>query len=358
MKKKLLLGGLVLALGLAGAAFLFWNSTTRPLYQPGMVRAGKNLSAPLDPPPQSGEAGFWEMGDGVRLHHFSAGQGRPVLIIHGGPGYPYTRAWTGLDPLTAAYEFIYYDQRGSGQSTRPIDRFESGNYYENLTRLDRALGLGTQLADIERIRRILGQEKLILIGHSFGGFLASLYAAEFPEHVEALVLVAPAEVLVMPSVSGGLFAQVRARLPEAMLPDYDDWQKRYLDYGSIFSRSEDELIALNEAFGRYYAAVHPGALEPQGRSGGWMVHALFFSMGMRHDYRPALKEVTAPVLVLHGAGDLQPESASRLYAESFATARFEVIEGATHFAFEEQPERFAEIVGEFLERVSSRGSGD
>ncbi len=53
--------------------------------------------------------------------------------------------------------------------------------------LEQTLGISAQVADIERIRRILGEEKLIMVGHSFGGFLASLYAAEFPEHVARMV---------------------------------------------------------------------------------------------------------------------------------------------------------------------------
>jgi pimeloyl-ACP methyl ester carboxylesterase len=72
-------------------------------------------------------------------------------------------------------------------------------------------------------------------------------------------------------------------------------------------------------------------------------------MGQRHDYRPALKNVTAPVLVIHGADDLQSESASRMYAEAFPNAEFAVIENASHFSFEEQPDQFASIVQSFLE---------
>ncbi len=276
-------------------------------------------------------------------------EGRNVLVIHGGPGYPYTAPWTGFEPLTQSYRFQYYDQRGCGQSTRPIDEFSSQNYYENLTTLDKTLGLGAQIADVERIRQILGEEKLILVGHSFGGFLASLYAAEFPEHVQALILVAPAETLVMPPPSGGLFEQVRKRLPEDMRADYDAYLKRYLDFQSIFSQSEADLTALNEEFARYYQSAVPTAVvSSEGKAGGWMVQALYFSMGQRHDYRAALKAVTAPVLVIHGTNDLQPETASRMYVEAFPNARFEVIENATHFPFEEQPEEFGAIVGEFL----------
>ncbi len=350
MKKTLLIVGAILLALIGGAAAFFWYSMNQPLYKPGMVRAGENLRAPLAPPTQSDDADFWNVEADVKLFHFSAGQGRNVLVIHGGPGLPYTQPWAGLEPLTNSYKFAYYDQRGCGQSTRPIDRFESNNYYENLTTLDRALGLGAQIADIERVRQILGEEKLILIGHSFGGFLASLYAAEFPDNVEALILVAPADLLVMPPADGDLFEQVRQRLPEEMRSDYDAYLKEYLDFGDIFSKSETDLMALNAEFGQYYAAAAPLPQIGQGQIGGWMVQAMYFSMGQQHDYRAALKNVTAPVLVIHGADDLQPEGASRAYVEAFPNAQFRVIDNAAHFPFLTQSEAFASAVEEFLSK--------
>jgi proline iminopeptidase len=74
-------------------------------------------------------------------------------------------------------------------------------------------------------------------------------------------------------------------------------------------------------------------------------------MGQRHDYRPALAQVEVPVLVIHGADDLQSEAASRMYAEAFPDSEFVVIQKASHFSFEEQPEQFAQIVADFLNRV-------
>jgi proline iminopeptidase len=72
-------------------------------------------------------------------------------------------------------------------------------------------------------------------------------------------------------------------------------------------------------------------------------------MGQRHDYRAALQDVTAPVLVIHGANDLQSEAASRMYSDAFPNSQFVIIENATHFSFEEQPQEFASIVKDFLE---------
>jgi proline iminopeptidase len=357
MRKVILIAASVLILIFIVGGATFWFMMQQPLYEPGMVRAAKNLRAPLVPPAQTSDKDFWMVESDIKLYHFSDGTGANVLVVHGGPGYPFTQPLPGLKPLTGQYTFHYYDQRGSGKSSRPIATFSSSNYYENMQTLDKTLGLGAQIADIERIRQILGEERLVIIGHSFGGFLASLYAAEFPEHVKALVLVAPAETLVMPPESGGLFEQVKPLLPQEMRADYDAYLKRYLDYGAIFGKSETDLAALNAEFERYYtvAARQKGYAVPvesqPSAGGGWMVHAMYMSMGLRHDYRSALEPVQAPVLVIHGENDLQPEKASRMYAEAFPNAQFQVIKNAGHFSFSDQPDAFARVVGEFLSRV-------
>ena len=261
---------------------------------------------------------------------------------------PPTSPWPGLSALTEQYAFHYYHQRGCGRSTRPIDHLPSENPYQAMRTLDRTLGLGAQIADIERIRRILDDETLILIGHSFGGFLAALYAAEFPERVEKLILIAPASVLVMPQTGGDLFEAVRKRLPEEMLGGYDAFLAEYFDFGGLFAKSEAELAALNAEFGRYYAAVAEVPVQEQGEPGGWMVSAMYVSMGKRHDYRKALRSVQAPTLVIHGEDDLQSESASRAYADLLPNAQFVVIEDVGHFSFYEQPGIFSEVVAAFL----------
>ena len=200
---------------------------------------GNELRGPLEPPKQAGENSYWQVEDDIRLFFTTQGEGRPVLVVHGGPGYPVHGPLEGLEALTKTHKLFYYDQhRGCGRSTRPFDRFSS-NFYANMKDLERTLGIGAQVADIERIRRILGQEKLILMGYSFGGFLAAIYAAEFPECVEAMVLVAPAGVLLMPDEEDGLLGEIRERLPRAMQAEYDEFLKTYLDFGSVFFEIRD-----------------------------------------------------------------------------------------------------------------------
>jgi proline iminopeptidase len=320
----------------AVGGYFAWQGFTGPMYQPGMIRAEKNLGAPLDPPAQPGEAGVWLVEPDIRLHYFASGEGNPVLVIHGGPGNPSVNPWSGLEARKAGHRFYYYDQRGCGESTRPFDRFTSQNYYGNMQTLNKTLGLGAQIADIERIRRILGAEKITLVGHSFGGFIAALYATEFPERVEKLVLVSPADMLVMPQEKGGLFPLIRERLPEAEQAGYDAFLKEYLGFGDIFSKSEADLVALNRRFGEYFLRVYPGNPKiEQGKTGGWMVWGIYLSLGQHHDYRAAMKSSSFPVLILHGADDLQSEETTRRYLGIYPNAEFAVLPGAAHFSFEE-----------------------
>lgn len=352
MNKRILIALLVIIVMIAAVGGYFWYAMGAPMYKPGMVRKEMESSSSATSPHAEG-SGFWEVEPGIRLYHFSQGEGRNVLVVHGGPGMPFRQPLSGLATLSGTYRFQYYDQRGCGDSIRPFDRFSSPNTYENMQTLEKSLGLGAQIADIERIRRILGEEKLILVGHSWGGFQAALYAAEFPEHVEALVLVSPATMLVMPQEDSELFGSVRAQLPEDQLAEYDAFLESYFDFNGLFQKSEADLVAMQEQFGSYYTSVIKTNLPEieQGQPGGWMVWAQYLSMGQRHDYRPALEKVDAPVLVLHGAEDLQSETASRMYADLFPRAEFSVIPSAGHFSFEEQPELFGELVGDFLARM-------
>jgi proline iminopeptidase len=320
----------------------------QPLYQLGQL-ADKNIAAPAQPD----NSNYWKMEEDIELYHFSHGEGPSILMLHGGPGMPFQNSLTGLNLLSDQYRIHYYDQRGSGRSSKPFDRFESKNFYQNMLQLDAKLGLSAHLEDIERIRQILGEEQLILLGHSFGGFLAALYAAEFPDHVKALILTSPAEVLVMPPPGGGLYESIGDHLPDDMKGDFNAYMEDYMDFKNIFQKSETELAELNDALGPYYEAAYksknpdvPQVNYPE--ASGWGTMGPFFSMGRKYDLRPDMEKVNAPVLVIHGANDLQTEEGSRLYVDAFPNATFKVIEGAGHFAFVEQAEVFAEAVKTFL----------
>ena len=349
MPKKLLLA--LILLGIIGLiAYFLYRAFTGPIYSPGDLTIKDKYRHVLEASSQSDRPNFFELNDDISLHYFTQGEGEPALVIHGGPGIPYTKSWSGLDSLADQYQFYYYDQRGCGKSSRPFDKFESSNFYQNMKALDENLGLPAQIGDIEQIRRKLRQEKITLIGHSFGGFLACLYAIEFPEHVKSLILVTPAEVLKIPSDSDGLYGIIEKNLPKESLPAYKAYLKQVFDFKNVFKKSEAELVAQNKEFIKYYnLATNNSIGDVDPPLGGWVQNACFLSMGQQHDYSKALSKIEVPVLVLYGKEDLIPLSSLDLYLEYLPQASLKEIPNATHFPFEEQPELFGNIVAEFLE---------
>lgn len=322
-----------------------------PLYQPGDVRAGKDVLEPLTPAGASDSR--WLVAPEIELHHFEQGSGTPILIVHGGPGCPPTKLWRAGTLIAGSYRLIYYHQRGCGLSSRPIQSFCCPDMPGNMRKLHQTLGLPAQVADIERIRRTLGIEKLNLLGHSFGADIATLYAAEFPEHVRALVLVAPANMAVFPSKDAGLFERVRQRLPEEMKREYGAYLGEYFDFRRAFQRTDAESSAFFGRFGKFYGAA-TGCTIPQSSdagAAGFVPLAAFCSMGQHHDYSAAYKSVMVPTLVIHGGNDLQPESVSRDFAAYFTNGHFARVEGAGHFVFDDRPEEFAAEIRRFFDSL-------
>ncbi len=348
------IGGLVVVIAIA-AVYMFWQMG-QPLYKFGSVRTSENLRGPLEPPEQT-DPSVWLVESDISLHFDVSGEGRPVVIVHGGPGVPYPNAWKGLKSLEAQYAFYYYHQRGAGSSTRPIDRFESKNYPKNMTQLEQTLGIGAQIADIERIRRILKEEKLLLIGHSFGGFIAALYAAEFPEQVEKLILVAPAGMLTPPRKENNIFDAVRTRIPVQEQPKYDSLVKEYFNFGDIFSKSDSDLVDLHTQIGHYLLkgmGYDASLMDASPTPGGWSSFAVYFSIGKSPDFRDAVANITAPTLILHGDDDDISLNGSQQYEEFVPDAKFISIScsDATtfsgHFIFHDCPDQFAAAVRKFL----------
>lgn len=339
----------IIALGV-GAYYFYLNMA---FYKPGQLAEGI-----IEAPDQTGvAAGFWKMEAGIELAYFTQGQGEtPVLFIHGGPGFPPLEAWSAFDELGEQYTFYYYHQRGCGDSTRPVDTFSDQNTWTNMKELDQKLGLGEQITDIEKIRQILKQDKLNIIGHSFGGYLASLYAVEFPEHVDKMILVAPAGVLRMPNKSAdNLFTIMEDTLKGSDQEAFKEWQERYFNFDDIFTKSDQELAELNYEYVNFYEKVlleegltlPDSAKLPVEKTGGWMVQGMYISPGMKYDFRSSLKEVQVPVLVMVGENDFAG-SASVEYADLFPKGELKTITGASHFPHEETPEEFRQIVADYL----------
>jgi pimeloyl-ACP methyl ester carboxylesterase len=114
--------------------------------------------------------------DGTRLHFVMKGAGPPVVLIHGNPGS--AQDWTRVfGPLAAHHKAIAFDRPGHGLSQRPK--------HEDVT-------VEVQARLLHDALKQLHVERPIVVGHSWGGALALVYAITYPKEVAGVVLVAPA----------------------------------------------------------------------------------------------------------------------------------------------------------------------
>ena len=126
------------------------------------------------------ESGLLDVGDGHRVYWECCGNpnGRPALLLHGGPGSCCSANQRRFfDPKR--YRIVLFDQRGCGRS-RPLASTPDADLSSNTT--------GHLIADIELLREHQGIRKWTILGLSWGSTLGLAYAQAYPHHVDALVL--------------------------------------------------------------------------------------------------------------------------------------------------------------------------
>jgi pimeloyl-ACP methyl ester carboxylesterase len=299
---------------------------------------------PLDglvPPQQLADpdSKFMEV-DGLKFHYKEAGEGRPAMILlHGFSSS--TFSWRNVaGPLAELGTIISYDRPSSGLTERPLaghPRMEGGaawtgvNPYSPLAQASQVVELMDQLS----------LDKAILIGNSAGGTVATLTALEYPERVEALVLVSPAIYN-----GGGAPAWIRPLLRTPQLQRIGPLSGRFL------ASSGDRLLTL--------AWHDPSRVTPDVLEGyrkvtqveGWdkgLWELTKASQYMNLDAR--LSGVTQPTLVITGDDDrIVPTADSVRLASELPDAELVVIPQCGHTAQEECPEPWLDAVTEFVER--------
>ena len=121
------------------------------------------------------DSGFLKVGDIHEIYYEQSGnpQGKPIFFLHGGPGggtSPAQRRY--YDPKK--FRIVLHDQRGAGKS-RPFAEIRENTTWD-------------LVEDIERLRKHLKVDKMILLGGSWGSTLALAYAEKYPERVTGLIL--------------------------------------------------------------------------------------------------------------------------------------------------------------------------
>ena len=259
-----------------------------------------------------------------RLHYVTAGQGDPVVLLHGWPQTWYQ--WRKIIPaLAERYTVIAPDMRGLGDSSKPVTGYDKR----------------TVADDIYKLVRQLGCERIFLVGHDWGGPVAYAYACAHPNDVRRLVILdvvipgAGLEQIPQMSRRGGLwhisFHGVRD-LPEALITGreriYLFWFYRIAAYNPT-AISEEDI----DEYVRCYSA--PGGLRA-----GFEYYRAFWD-DVDHNKENAKTKLKMPVLALGGERSFGARTLSSMQALA-EDVWGGVVDRCGHWIAEEHPDYLIE----------------
>jgi len=269
--------------------------------------------------------------DGVKLYCRTVGEGEQTLIV---PLATYHA--DRFDPLARSRRLILYDPRGRGRS----DAVGTS-----------AVSLEYQLRDLEAVRQNSGAEKVALVGWSSMGMELFVYAFKYAERVTHLVQLAPLPPRRSPYMdqiiedrerrTDAAAMQVLQRRQQA--GEFDDDPARlcreinYVSWGATFA---DPVVALEVPDVCVHENEWPTKLGPH-------LEALQGSYG-DYDWRPELRVVTAPRLIVHGIEDNIPLAGSKEWAAGQPHARLLVLQETGHWPHYEARGVVVESIESFL----------
>lgn len=329
--------------GLAGLiVFLLFVFTPREYDVPG----------PADHP----GVRFWELSTGSKIAYsfipaLENTKPYPVIYLHGGPGGCITRQIRDeLQPLSAiGYDIYLYDQIGSGRS----ERLESIGEYTAIRHKN----------DLAEIIDSIGAEHVILIGHSWGAMLATLYLADYPARVAKAVFTGPGPVLPVQRHRAELKAPDSLNLLAPRFTNGEGNKKAYhirakstLWWAYAFgnkltpdAEADGFFTFLNRELGKSTVCDPAHAVQKEG-GGGYYAHIMTVkSFSDVEDAREKLKSLQVPLLIMRGQCDNQPWGFTSEYLELFPDHHLVVIENAGHGIALEQPALYLQHLTAFLE---------
>ncbi len=237
------------------------------------------------------------------------GSGEPLLLIQ---GLGYARwGWEPVVPgLAESFEVLLFDNRGIGESDAPPGPYTAAELAQ----------------DAAQVLEEAGVERAHVLGTSLGGMVAQELALAAPERVDRLVLACTTpggpESFPMPEQTVKLLtsgATLRQFVENALAPEPNQ---------EIVER----ILRHREATAQPFDA--------------WSAQA---AAGAAFDALDRVAGIAAPTLILHGTEDAVVDSRNTaLLALRIPDARVELFPGGGHLFFWEQPDRFVEVVTEFL----------
>lgn len=274
--------------------------------------------------------------EGVSLFVREFGTGDTVTILHGGWGAEHSYLIEAFAPLANKYHFIFYDQRGSLRSQCADSLISVDNHVE----------------DVERIRKATGQKKLLLIGHSMGGFLGMSYLKKYPDHVKGLILVASAPAK----------GNIKQLTEDIQAPALKRWERPEVidtlranglevkDWSTYKGKQNGTTHRIT------FAALnlhHVKNWRKMQSAFDWNQNAAAIaatSGPQEWDFTEDLKRAKFPIVVIHGDDDYLPITYQKAWTPEVANAELKTIKDAGHLCWIDQPEIFEQLLSDALKK--------
>ncbi|RZJ72473.1 alpha/beta hydrolase [Flavobacterium sp.] len=276
--------------------------------------------------------GFAKSSDGTPIFYRTFGSGKPILIINGGPGMN-SNGFEALAKKLGEHNLtIIYDQRATGKS-----KLEKPS--------EKNISMDLMVDDIEQLRQKLGFDSWIVLGHSFGGMLASYYTSLHPEKVEKLIL----------SSSGGIDLEllnhrdlVQKNLDKTYRDSLAYWDKKIRKGDTTYVTKLGRARALAPAYvvnPKFYAMLAK-RLSQSDRALNTLV---WLDMNRMHfDCSEKLKTFTKPVLILQGKRDIIPAELAERAHKVLQNSRVVLMENCSHYGWLDAENVYFSEIGNFL----------
>ncbi|OBB94118.1 proline iminopeptidase-family hydrolase [Mycobacterium sp. 852002-30065_SCH5024008] len=278
-------------------------------------------------------------GGTVWFKRVGAGEGLPLLVVHGGPGLPHTYLRS-LERLADEREVIYWDQLGCGKSERPSNR--------ELWTMQRSV------AEMDAVVAGLGLNRFHIFGNSWGGMMAQQYALDVPSRAVSLTI--SNSIASIPQ-----FSEMVARLKSELDPATQSAIGRHEAAGTTYTAEyQDAIRTWNETYLCRVRPWPPELLEAFAAMGTDIFETMFGPSDFHivgtikeWDVFDRLAEITLPTLILAGRFDeCVPEHMWDMH-QRIAGSRFVFFEESAHMPFIEEPAKFDSVMRDFLRQHDS-----
>lgn len=270
------------------------------------------------------------------LHYQVFGDGQPILIINGGPGFNSEGFKNiAMDIASFGYKSILFDQRGTGKSTLEVINSSS-------------ITMHKMAHDMELIREDMGIDNWFLLGHSFGGMLANYYTTLYPNRVSAIIH----------SSSGGLDLHLMDNAQSNLYSRLTAQEIDSLNYYRNQLRI-DEIENNRTQFYQYLAAAyvynndHISAVSKRLMQGNMRLNRMVWNDMYRinFDCKTNLQSFNNPVLIIQGNQDIIPKELALTAHKVFPNSKLVFLEHCGHYGWLDKKEEYLKLIKNFLQEI-------